>query len=73
MTQQEGRRVARVFEEGDGYHVCGDDLDYLDARGAAYRTKAAALRAALESGYTHATGSGCPWQGVRVIPRRGAE
>lgn len=52
-------RVARIFREASGYHICSDSLDYLDARGTGYRTKAAALRAAREAGYTHAIGSGC--------------
>ena len=53
------KKTARIFEDIGGYYVCDDDLDYLDARGRAHATKAAALRAAWESGYTHAVGSGC--------------
>jgi hypothetical protein len=65
------KRVARIFEEVTGlFHVCDDALDYLDARGTAYRTKADALRAAAVAGYTHATGSGCTWRGIRRIPAR---
>jgi len=40
----------------------------LDARGGGHRTKADAMRAAAFDGYTHATGSGCYWEGVRRIP-----
>ncbi len=52
------KNMARIFEDTDGYHVCSDDLDYLDARGYAHKTKASALASAYEQGYTHATGSG---------------
>lgn len=55
----EKREVARIFEEVDGrYYVCDDGLSCLDARGYGYRTKAAAMRAAADAGYTHARGSG---------------
>ena len=60
-------RIARVFEESDGFHFSCNSLDYLDARGKAYKTKADALRAAFRCGYTHATGSGCYRKGVNVI------
>jgi len=56
-------KTARIFRDVGGYYVCDDDLDYLDARGHAYPTKAAALRAAWEQGYTHAVGSGCYREG----------
>jgi len=46
-----------IFEDVDGYHICDVDGP-LDTRGKAYSTKAAALRAALQDGYTHAEGSG---------------
>ena len=52
-------KTARIFEDVGGYYVCDDADDYLDARGRSYRTKAAALRAAWESGYERAIGSGC--------------
>ena len=61
------KRVARIFEEPTGkYHICDDGLDYLDARGCGYDTKSQALRAAAR-GYTHATGSGCPWKGIKSL------
>ncbi len=60
-------RIARVFEESGGFHFSCNSLDYLDARGKAYKTKADALRAAFRCGYTHATGSGCYRKGVNVI------
>jgi hypothetical protein len=50
--------TARIFEEPDGYHFCDDDLDYLDARGQGYPNRAAAMRAAYESGYDRVVGSG---------------
>lgn len=62
--------IARIFEDVVGYYVCDEDATYLDARGAAYRTKADALRAAAEDGYTHAIGSGTHWDGLRRIPPR---
>jgi hypothetical protein len=52
-------RTARIFEDVGGYFVCDDADNFLDARGRASRTKAAALRAAWESGYDRAVGSGC--------------
>ena len=64
-------KVARVFQEPTGlYHVCDDALDHLDAGGPGHLTKAQALRHALSCGYTHAVGSGVPWQGVRRIPAK---
>lgn len=51
-------KTARIFESTGGYYVCNEELDYLDARGPGYPTKAQAMRAAYESGYTHCTGSG---------------
>lgn len=55
---KENKIVARIFEDIGGYYICDDDLDYLDAGGHAYPTKAAAMRAAYYMEYTHATGSG---------------
>lgn len=64
------KRVARIFEELDGFHVC-DNAQSLDARGPAYPTKAAALRAAYDAGYWYAVGEGCDWgHGIARIPRR---
>ena len=61
-------RVARIFEESTGkYHVCSEQVYVLDARGAGYDTKADAMRAALDSGYTHGTGSGMYHSGVREL------
>jgi len=66
--------VARIFEESNGYHVCNEENDTLDARGTSYATKAEALRAADRMGYTHAIGSGTTWsnakQSVQRIPAR---
>lgn len=36
-----------IFEESDGWHWSPKSLDYLDARGRGYPSKAAARRAAL--------------------------
>lgn len=66
MTKQSN--IARIFEDVGGYHVCSDALSHLDARGRGYATKADALRAAVREGYTHAVGSGAPWEGTRRIP-----
>jgi len=63
------RKIAHIHEEPTGrYHVSDASLDYLDARGPGYLTKAEALRQAAEAGYTHAQGSGTYWHGVRTIP-----
>lgn len=51
-------KIARIFIDVGGIYVCDDALPYLDTRGGAYPTKASALRAAAEQGYTHAKGSG---------------
>jgi hypothetical protein len=64
----EGARIARVFEDVGGYYVCDEDGPMYTG-GRAHGTKAAALRAAAREGYTHATGSGCHWSGVRSIAR----
>lgn len=64
-------KTARIFEEPTGlYYVCSNDLDYFDARGRGFLTKVDALRAAAAAGYTHATGSGTYWSGVKAIPAR---
>lgn len=51
--------TARIFGEADGWHVCDEGLDYLDARGVGHATKADALISAYSRGYSHAVGSGC--------------
>jgi hypothetical protein len=62
------KRIARIFEDSTGkYFICGDDLEYLDARGASYATKAAAQRAAKEAGYTHCIGSGAYTRKVQKL------
>lgn len=64
-------KVARVFQENTGkYHYCSDELDYLDARGQGFSSKAKALTAAHNAGYTHAIGSGCSWDGIKRIPAK---
>lgn len=61
--------IARIFEDVNGYFVCGEADDFLDARGRGYRTKTEAQRAAAESGYTHMIGSGTPkGNKVQAIP-----
>ncbi len=38
------KRVARIFQEPTGkYHICGNDLGYLDVRGKAYNTRREAI------------------------------
>ena len=59
-------RMARVFEDVGGYYYCNEGLSYLDARGRAYPSKSAALRAAYRGGYTHAIGSGAYRQGKSI-------
>jgi hypothetical protein len=62
--------TARIFEEADGkYYICDDDAEILDARGKGHPTKAEAMRAAADMGYTHAVGSGTYWEGVRKLPQ----
>ena len=41
--------VARIFEDVGGYYICSEALDYLDARGTAYQSKAEAMRSAYAS------------------------
>lgn len=65
------KSIAIIFQDLDGhYYVSPDALDYMDSSGAGYRTKADALRAAAECGFTHACGSGTYWHGTRRIPAR---
>jgi len=52
------RLTCRVFEECSGFHYCCDSLDYLDARGPGYPSRASALRNAYSSGFTHAIHKG---------------
>ena len=60
--------TARIFETSTGgqYHICDDDLPYLDASGAGYANKRQALHGAYRSGYTHAIGSGTYRSGARI-------
>ena len=52
------RLTCRVFEEASGFHYCCASLDYLDARGMGYPSRASALRCAFASGFTHAIHKG---------------
>jgi hypothetical protein len=61
------KTTARVFADVGGYYFCDEELEYLDARGTAYPSKAAALRAAYGAGYTHAVGSGAYKQGRGIL------
>lgn len=69
-------KIARIFADIGGYYICDNHEDYLDARGVAYPSKAAALRAAadnyggVQEPYTHAIGSGTYWQGIKRIPAK---
>jgi hypothetical protein len=52
-------KIARIFRHDDGkFYVCDDNAPDLDARGEAFDTKADAMLAAKEFGFTHAKGSG---------------
>ena len=62
--------VARIFSDVGGYHICNDADDCITTEAYPADTKAEALRRAYAAGYTHATGSGCPWQGIKTIPAR---
>ena len=65
------KKVARIFEDTNGYQVCSEDDEMLDARGKSYPNKSSALRGASYSGYTHAIGSGTYWGNkVRAIPKQ---
>ena len=46
-------KSVRIFEESDGWHYCAAELDYYDARGRGYPSRAAAMRAARESHEMH--------------------
>jgi len=47
-------KTARVFQEPTGsWHICSDELPYLDARGLGYPTRRDAIQAARGCGYTH--------------------
>jgi len=65
----EAGSVAVIFEDVGGYHTC----DYapgcpLWTGGGPTATKSEAMRQAWIAGYTHATGSGTYWDGIRAIP-----
>ena len=60
------KSTARIFEDVGGYFICDDTSDFLDARGTPHASKAEALRAAYQSGYTHAIGSGAYKQGKSI-------
>lgn len=70
-TNDSERKVARIFEDVGGYYICDDDCDVLYTGGRAYATKADALRSAASGpdAYTHATGSGTYWDGIRSIAK----
>lgn len=62
--------IARIFRHTDGLiYVCDDSAPGLDARGEGFTTKAAAMRAALDFGFTHARGSGT-YQGNELTDLR---
>jgi hypothetical protein len=52
------RLTCQVFEEPSGFHFSCASLDYLDARGMGYPSRASALRNAYSSGFTHAMNKG---------------
>jgi hypothetical protein len=51
-------KVARVFEDVNGYYFCDNTEKCLDMRGTAHPTKISVMRAAYRAGYTYCTGSG---------------
>lgn len=55
------KKIARIFEDVNGYYICDENSDVLDTRGRVYNTKISAMQAALQGGYTHAIGSGTYW------------
>lgn len=64
-------KVARIFEDVGGYHICDDSLSYLRMSDYPLQTKAEALRSAFYNGYSYAIGSGTYWGNkVRKIPRK---
>ena len=67
-------KVARIFADHSVYYVCNEESDMLDTRSTPYPTKSMALRVAAKQGYTHAIGSGTPWendkQPVQRIPKK---
>lgn len=65
------KKIARIFEDEGKYYFCDDTLEYLDARGTNYPTKADAQKAAAESGYTHMVGSGTYHKSkIQIIPKK---
>ena len=60
--------IARIYRTGAGkYRVCSVRDRTAGAFDPKYDTKADAMRAALDSGYTHGTGSGMYHSGVREL------
>lgn len=66
------KKVARIFEEADGYHICDDALPHLDARGPGRATKSEAMAGAFFLGYSHAVGSGVEGDGEIEVTDPGA-
>lgn len=62
------RRIALILKDVRNYYVCSEDGSTLDSL-TPYPTKLAAMTAAASGPdpYTHATGSGTYWPGVRSI------
>jgi hypothetical protein len=61
-------RIARIYRGSLAYFVCDGDGPPI-AKGPGFPTKLAAMTAAASGpdAYTHATGSGTYWPGVRSI------
>jgi hypothetical protein len=59
MTATTTKKVAYIFQEPTGWYVCDDDCGFLDARGAQYRSKNAAIASlrdlvnSRQTDYTH--------------------
>jgi hypothetical protein len=62
------RRIALILKDVSGYYVRSEDGSTFDSI-TPYPTKLAAMTAAASGpdAYTHATGSGTYWPGVRSI------
>ena len=47
------KKIARIFQDSNGFYFCDEAKEYLDTRGTAYRNKTCAIRASSNYGYTH--------------------
>jgi hypothetical protein len=49
------KKIARIFEDVNGYYICDDSLDFLDARGTPFKSRNHAISALkyYNDDYTH--------------------